>query len=174
MWSCGVLVGSGSWQLPGQYGAATVGLGRSIHYVGRNEEKPACEWGMTREWHLRAGVWVGPSGGRTQPPTGWGQNNLAVAVSNHLSLFSPGQVRVLRPLAVSTMISLKAANIESGQYVYLQDLRELDKQSVCSAPISWPTCPTRLRMKNWVEYLSSYPDQSLHHSSMWAYPWGSG
>ena len=92
---------------------------------------------------------------------GWGQNNLAAAVSSHLSLFSPGQVPIPRPLAVGSRISLKAANIEGGRYVYLQDLRELDRQSMHSAPISWPTCPTPLRLENWVEFLSSHPDQEF-------------
>ena len=129
--------------------------------------------GTTRAQHPGAGVWVGHSQG-AQPWRSWSRNNLVAAVSSHRSLFSPGRVTVPRPLGVRTMIFLKTTNIEGGWRVYLQDLSESDRESVHSAPISWPTCPPCYA---WRTGRSSWPPtltRNLHHASMPAYPLGSG
>ena len=54
---------------------------------------------------------------------------------------------------------VESANVGDSRYVYLQDLKELDAQSLGSTPISWSPCLTPVRLDNWAELLSSHPDR---------------
>lgn len=58
-------------------------------------------------------------------------------------------------------VTLKAANIVSGRYIYLQDLLELAECTEHDCPVKWPVCPTPIRASNWKEFLQSHPDQKF-------------
>ena len=58
-------------------------------------------------------------------------------------------------------VTLKAVNVVSGKYVYLQDLLELSECVDQSYPVQWPVCPTPVRLCNWEGFLQSHPNQGF-------------
>ena len=59
------------------------------------------------------------------------------------------------------MVTLKAANVVAGKYVYLQDFLELSECVDQRYPVQWPVCPTPVRLCNWEGFLQSHPDQGF-------------
>ena len=56
------------------------------------------------------------------------------------------------------IVSLKAANIVSGKYTYLQDLIKLRDHTEHDCLASWPTCPSPICLVNWTAFLMTHPD----------------
>lgn len=59
----------------------------------------------------------------------------------------------------SDSISLKAANIMNGNYIYTDDLLSLEECTDTTRPVSWPTPPSSICLANWEGPLRSHPDQ---------------
>ena len=56
-------------------------------------------------------------------------------------------------------ISLGAANISGGQYLYTDDLLKLEEcTNKDSCRILWPACPLLIHIANWREFVRSHPD----------------
>lgn len=58
-------------------------------------------------------------------------------------------------------MTLRAANITSGKYAYLQDLLDLSDCTDENCPVQWPVCPSPIHLCNWEEFLQSHPDQEF-------------
>lgn len=63
--------------------------------------------------------------------------------------------------APQQLISLKAANIIAGKYVYCNDLLKLEEHRDPSCPVQWPVCPSPIRLANWSEFLQTHPDKQF-------------
>ncbi len=61
----------------------------------------------------------------------------------------------------SNPITLKAANIVDGHYMYTSDLLKLEECKDSNHPIVWPTCPSPICCSNWVEFWASHPDRAF-------------
>jgi hypothetical protein len=84
-------------------------------------------------------------------------------VSTHLAHPCPSVLLLLsNPLQLSALdlshMSLQAANLVNGRYTYLHDLNQLELCTAPDGPVRWPTCPSPIRLDNWVEFLRSHPD----------------
>ena len=54
---------------------------------------------------------------------------------------------------------ISAANIQNGQYLYMEDLQGLEECTDPACPIRWPTCPSPVCLSNWETFLKCHPDQ---------------
>lgn len=64
----------------------------------------------------------------------------------------------LGPLVPTSHISVRAASIVTGQYIYTEDLLKLDKCTDKNFPMSWPTSPSPICLSNWMEFILAHPD----------------
>ena len=58
-------------------------------------------------------------------------------------------------------ISIKAANIHLGQYVYTDDLMKLEECNDNAFARLWPTGPTPIHLDNWMEFVLAHPDHKF-------------
>ena len=58
-------------------------------------------------------------------------------------------------------MSLTAANIVAGGYMYADDLRKLEECTDTVHPVSWARCPSPILLNNWMDTLRSHPDQGF-------------
>ena len=59
----------------------------------------------------------------------------------------------------SGQVSLRAANIMDGRYIYMEDLLGLEECMDRECKVSWPTSPSPICLNNWMEFLALHPDQ---------------
>ena len=76
-----------------------------------------------------------------------------------------GRDHVTTPVEPTDGLTLEVANIRSGRYVYMEDLRELEKCTDDGDPIVWPTCPSPVHVAGWGEYIWAHPNKTLVHTS---------
>ena len=48
-----------------------------------------------------------------------------------------------------------------GKYNYIRDLQRLEEFTGSDATIRWPTCPSPIRVENWMEFFHSHPDNDF-------------
>ncbi len=64
-------------------------------------------------------------------------------------------VTALGTPVLMSQITLKAANIATGRYVYTEDLLRLEECTDINHPISCPSCPS---LSSWMEFVLAHPD----------------
>ena len=57
--------------------------------------------------------------------------------------------------------SFHPGNVRCGCYIYMEDLVKLDECRDPACPVQWPTCPSPVRLSNWLEFLRCHPDQTF-------------
>ena len=72
-----------------------------------------------------------------------------------------GRDHVTTPIEPTDGLTLEVANIRSGRYVYMEDLRELEKCTDDGDLMVWPTCPSPVHVAGWGEYIRAHPDQDF-------------
>ena len=58
-------------------------------------------------------------------------------------------------------ITLPAANLVDGHYIYMEDLARLNAYTDPDYSLTWPVCPSPIRLENWVPFLQSHPDKAF-------------
>ena len=83
------------------------------------------------------------------------------AIPSQCLSYPGGLFRLSFHLDSSGTITFRAANIVSGQYVYMCDLMEFDSCRPLLGPVHWPVYPSPVHLQHWERFFMFAPRPTL-------------